>query len=377
MTDGNAFRAAHASADAWRDAAAEIIVALGELSAVHQLGFLYVTDAYADALDDIAVFLRQTTGVRNWVGTVGLGVCGEGKEYFDEPAMTVLVTPIEQDSFRMFSEAGGDMEKIRQGNADWLARADMPLAVIHADPRIEDVEARIEDLAAATNGFLVGGLTASRGRFAQLAGKVEENTVSGVLLSLHDVPVQMGLTQGCSPIGPARTVTGADQNVLFTIDNRPALDVLKEDIGEVLARDMAKISGYIFAALPVAGSDTADYLVRNLVGIDENAGAVAIGNLVSEGDLIMFCRRDRDSAVEDLKRMLDDLKRRAGGAAIRGGGLYFTCVARGPNQFGDDSEELRLIHDVLGPFPLAGVFANGEISNNRLYGYTGVLALFL
>jgi small ligand-binding sensory domain FIST len=376
MTDKNEFRAAHASAAAWRDAAAEIIIALGELNAAYQLGFLYVTDAYADSLDDIAVFLRQTTGVRSWVGTVGLGVCGENKEYFDEPAMAVMVAPIEQESFRMFSESGGDMETIRQRNADWLTRADMPLALIHADPRIEEIETQIEDLAAATNGFLVGGLTASRGRFAQLAGKVEENTVSGVLLSLHDVPVQMGLTQGCSPIGPPRTVTGADQNVLFTIDNRPALDVLKEDIGEVLSRDMARISGYIFAALPVAGSDTADYLVRNLVGIDENAGAVAIGNLVSEGDLIMFCRRDRDSAVEDLKRMLDDLKRRAGGAAIRGG-LYFTCVARGPNQFGDDSEELRIIHDTLGAFPLAGVFANGEISNNRLYGYTGVLALFL
>ena len=36
-----------------------------------------------------------------------------------------------------------------------------------------------------------------------------------------------------------------------------------------------------------------------------------------------------------------------------------------------------MIRDELGDFPLAGLFANGEISNDRLYGYTGVLALFL
>ena len=30
----------------------------------------------------------------------------------------------------------------------------------------------------------------------------------------------------------------------------------------------------------------------------------------------------------------------------------------------------------LGDVPLAGFYANGEISHNRLYGYTGVLTLF-
>ena len=59
------------------------------------------------------------------------------------------------------------------------------------------------------------------------------------------------------------------------------------------------------------------------------------------------------------------------------GGVYVSCVARGPNLFGKDSEELKMIREVLGDFPLAGFYANGEISNNRLYGYTGVLTLFL
>jgi small ligand-binding sensory domain FIST len=376
MREDKQFRAAHATAPSWRQAARDIVVDLGQLGAVHRLGFLYVTDDYADALSDIAIFLRQTTGVPHWVGTIGFGVSGGDTEYFDMPAISVLIAPIAEDDFRIFSDRDDRAVQIGRDNADWLTKAEAPLAIVHADPRNQNVVDEIGALAAATSGFLVGGLTASRGRMAQLADTVEEGVISGVMLSLHSVPVQLGLTQGCAPIGPSRTITQAEENIVFTIDGRPALEILKEDIGEVLARDLSRIEGYIFAALPVAGSDRADYLVRNLIGISENEGVLAIGSAVMEGHRIMFCRRDRDSAVEDLRRMLGDLKRRAGDRDIQGG-LYFSCVARGVNQFGPDSVELGIIREVLGDFPLAGFFANGEISNDRLYGHTGVLALFL
>jgi len=376
MREDKQFRAAHATAPSWQQAARDIVVGLGQLGAAHRLGFLYVTDDYADALSDIAIFLRQTTGVPHWVGTIGFGVSGGDTEYFDMPAISILIAPIAEDDFRIFSDRDGRAAQIGRDHADWLTKAEAPLAIVHADPRNQNVVDEIGALAAATSGFLVGGLTASRGRMAQLADTVEEGVISGVMLSLHNVPVQLGLTQGCAPIGPSRTITEAEENIVFTIDGRPALEILKEDIGEVLARDLSRIEGYIFAALPVAGSDRADYLVRNLIGISENEGVLAIGSAVTQGDRIMFCRRDRDSAVEDLRRMLGDLKRRAGDKAIQGG-LYFSCVARGVNQFGPHSVELGIIREVLGDFPLAGFFANGEISNDRLYGHTGVLALFL
>ena len=52
-------------------------------------------------------------------------------------------------------------------------------------------------------------------------------------------------------------------------------------------------------------------------------------------------------------------------------------MARGPNLFGDESEEVRQVQAALGDVPLVGFFANGEISHDRLYGYTGVLTVFL
>jgi small ligand-binding sensory domain FIST len=59
------------------------------------------------------------------------------------------------------------------------------------------------------------------------------------------------------------------------------------------------------------------------------------------------------------------------------GGLYYSCLGRGDSLFGDDSAEVGMIRTALGEFPLIGFFANGEIFNQRLYGYTGVLTLFL
>lgn len=375
MSETKDFLVAHASAAKWKDAAAEIIVSLKNVTAEHRLGFLYVTDDYADSLKDIHLFLKQNTGVPHWVGTVGFGICAPATEYFGKAAMAVMIAPIPEDAFRTFNGVKSDVSAVVSNLQEWIGDTP-PLIVTHADPRNQNVPEIIEDLSRETNGFLIGGLTASRGAHPQLAEDVAEGEVSGVMMSLEAVPVAAALTQGCSPIGEIHRITSCEQNILIEIDGKPALDVFKEDIGEILARDLSKVAGYIFAALPVSGSDTGDYLVRNLTGIDPEQGLLAIGEYVEPGDHIMFCRRDHDSAVEDMRRMLGDLRKRAGNAPIRGG-LYYSCCARGPNQFGENSEELALIAEELGDFPLVGFFANGEISNNRLYGYTGVLTLFL
>ncbi len=163
--------------------------------------------------------------------------------------------------------------------------------------------------------------------------------------------------------------------MIAAIDGQPALEVFKEEIGELLAHDLRRVGGYIFAAFPIPDSDTGDYLVRNLTGIDPNQGWISVAEPVEAGRRIQFCRRDHDAALTDLKRMVRDVKARAG-AAPRAG-LYFSCIARGPSLFGSESEELRLIEAELGEIPLAGFFGNGEIFNNRLYTHTGVLVLFL
>lgn len=367
-------RLAHVATPDWRAGLGHCVAQLGKLTDQHRLGFLYVADRFAGDLADIATVLGEVTHVRDWVGTASLGICATGREYFDEPALAIMVAAADPDEYRLLPSLERDTRPMKQAHRPWIERRHPSLALVHADPRAEKVPALVQGLADEI-GFVIGGLTASRNSgFPQLAGKVAEGGLSGLLLA-GDVAVATGLSQGCSPIGPVRRVTECQDNVIISIDDQRALDVFKQDIGEILSRDLRKVAGYIHAALPVPGSDTGDYLVRNLTGIDPQRGLLAIGAEVGVNDPILFVRRDKGAAEQDLSRMLRQIKARA--KTTPKGGLYVSCVARGPNLFGPESQELRRIRDELGDFPLVGFFANGEISHNRLYGYTGVLTVFL
>ncbi len=368
------FKAAHAAGDDWARTVKSCVEALGELPEGANLGLVYATDELTDDLGSILTFLRERTRIEDWVGTVGQGVAGSGVELYDRPALAVLVAALPKEGFRVFQPLKEGLDGFLREHGTWVEREKPVFGIAHGDPRNQAIAEIVAALSGATSTYLVGGLTAARGECPQVAGHVTNGGLSGVLFS-SELSVVAGLTQGCSPIASARTITQAEQNVIMSLDGRPALEVFKEDVGELLARDLRRVAGYIFAAFPISGTDTGDYLVRNIVGIDVPRDWIAVGESVSEGQAVMFCRRDHDAAEEDLKRMLADVKRRAG--APPKAGVYYSCVARGRNLFGTDSEELTLIREELGDFPLVGFFANGEISNNRLYGYTGVLALFL
>ena len=375
----SAFKAGHGAGADWGSTVKACMNSLEAPPEGANLGLLYATDALAGDLSSVLTFLRERTGIEHWVGNIGFGVAASGIEYHDRPALSVLTAALPEAAFRVMApvtnRAGADaIEAFAEQQADWLAQHRGLFGVVHGDPRNQAIAEIVTQAAARSSGFLVGGLTASRGSFHQIAELVTEDGLSGVLFA-PEVPVAVGLTQGCSLIGSPCSITGAEGDAITEIDGRPALEVFKEQIGELLAHDLRRVGGYIFAAFPIADSDTGDYLVRNLTGIDLNKGHISVAEPVEAGRRIQFCRRDHDAALTDLKRMVRDVKARAGPAPKAG--LYFSCIARGPNLFGSESEEMRLIEAELGEIPLAGFFGNGEIFNNRLYTFTGVLALFV
>jgi small ligand-binding sensory domain FIST len=258
------------------------------------------------------------------------------------------------------------------------------LALVHADPRCPDVAKAATDVATASGAFLVGGLVSHRcaspllGRTPNKQAGDEEDGLGGNgfagLMLAPGIAVATGLTQGCMPIGPVHRIDEARDNVVMVIDGRPALTVFTEDIGPRLAGDLRRVGGLIFAGLPVPGSDTGDYLVRNLMAIDPGRGWLVLGAEIAAGDPIVFCRRDPESARRDMVRMVSQLAGRLSGPPKAG--IYVSCVARGAALFGEAGVETALIREGLGEFPLIGFFANGEISRDRLYGHTGVLTLF-
>lgn len=361
------FLLAHNDISDWQAAVADAMTQLGPIPEEASLGFAYVSEQHAAHFASIVRRLREDTGIPHWVGTIGSALCATDTEYFDQAALVILITDIPEQHFHVFNSI-----QSLPGSPD---TDHVHVAAVHADPRngqLANLIAQMPDDIG--NGYLVGGLTSSQTHFYQFADELSEGGISGVIFDEH-VPIITGLTQGCSPVGPIHTLTESDGNIAISIDNRPALEVMKEDIGEILARDLNRIGGYIFAGFPVTDSDTGDYLVRNLLGIDPEAGALAIGEYLQDNRPIMFCKRDGRTAVEDLQAMVNKVKQRTHGRIK--GALYFTCLGRGQHMFGEPHRELQLISEILGDIPLAGFYANGEIAGNRLYGYTGVLTLFM
>jgi small ligand-binding sensory domain FIST len=385
----SAFSAAHSDHADPMQAVAQCLASLDRPDGA-TLGFVYATDYLASSLPQIVAALRSETGVTDWTGTAGLGVIangganghqqggrsaggGSGVEYFDRPGLAVMLAALPPQKHLLFDPVHGGMPPFERAHRPWLERHLPLFGVVHADPRNPNTAAIVADLSATTGAFLVGGLTASRDSYPQVSRSIVEGGVSGVLFAAG-TDVATGLTQGCSPLGLVHEITDAEDNVVKTLDGEPALAVYVKAIGEILARDLRRAVSLVHAALPVTGSDTGDYLVRNIVGIDPERGWIAIGDNVGKGGRLVFVRRDPAAARDDMARMLGRLTSRM--KEQPRGALYHACVARGRHMFGEDGAEIAIIRDALGDIPLVGFFANGEICHNRLYGYTGVLSLF-
>ncbi len=336
----------------------------------YNFGFIYATDAVSDSFDHLLALCREKTGISSWVGTLGVGIIADHNEYYEKPAVSIMLANFDSDDYLLLPK----LSKPEQLDAI-TSRFATHFGIIHGDPYNEHTHELIAGLAERLdNGFLTGGLTSSHNDQWQVCGDVLSGGISGVVFS-EQVVVATNLSQGCRPVGEKHHITKARDNILFSLDREPSLDVMMSDLGVKNLHQLNEQANDVFVGLCVPGSDISDYTVRNIIGLDVEQRVFAINDYLTEGNELLLCRRDLESAEADMHAMLERLASRI--TTTPRGGVYFSCLGRGRQQFGDNAEEIKMIHQHLGDFPLTGFFANGEIHHNRLYGYTGVLTLFV
>ena len=414
------FPTGHATHPQWRMACALVLaqlraqMALPGHASAPTLGLLYITDHYAAAARDILDHLQaELPEVTDWAGTVGVGVCASNAEYIDEPALSVMLCDLPIDQYRVFS-----------GVAPLAAGLGFTphTALVHADAQTPDVAELIAEMAERTRtGYLFGGLAASRGPVVQFAasghgnapgqgaaGGVFSGGLSGVAFG-DGVALVSRVTQGAQPVAPEREVTAADGNVLITLDDEPALDLMLDDLAisleqprhalEALRRTLVGLSSPGDQGVHRTGNFGADVLVRHIIGVDPGRRGVAIAEHPRVGQRAAFCQRDRQAARADLMRICAEIREELEPeevtettAAVLAapheessphparrirGAIYVSCAGRGGPHFGAPNAELQIIRHALGDVPLTGFFAGGEIARHHLYGYTGVLTVFV
>jgi small ligand-binding sensory domain FIST len=369
--------------------------AVGEVAEA-SLGFVYFTDHYAAQAEALLDALRWRWPGVDWVGTVGVGVAAGGVEYFDEPALVLMLAALPRGRFQVFSGARP------------LNRIEPHTALIHADGHTPDLADLIDDMSARTaTGYLFGGVASSRTIACQIADGVWQGGLSGVAFS-RDVALVSRVTQGCQPVGPVRRITACDRNVVTELDGEPALTCLLRDLGvsadepqravDTLRHTLVGLSDPREALLARGGQFGTDTLVRHLIGFDPARQGVAVASLVESGMSLAFCQRDVQAARRDLVRVCAEIREElvpepvaavpaqlahaadaapADPTARIAGALYISCAGRGGPHFGTPSAELQIVQRALADVPLVGFFAGGEIGHHHLYGYTGVLTVFM
>jgi small ligand-binding sensory domain FIST len=115
-----------------------------------------------------------------------------------------------------------------------------------------------------------------------------------------------------------------------------------------------------------------DFLVRNLLGVDQSTGSLAFSEPVEVGQTVQFQVRDAGAADEDLRCLLEDV--------TGTGALMFTCNGRGTHLFSRPDHDAGVVAELLGDVPMAGAFCAGEIGpvgrRNFLHGFTASVAVF-
>lgn len=222
----------------------------------------------------------------------------------------------------------------------------------------------------------------SVGETFQLCGDtVSNNALCGVLLS-GNLRHTIGVTHACQPLGPVRTITKAQRNLILELDGKPAFKVFSETVRPPLIEDLRRAAAFVFVGLPVhqeeKQSTPPEYVVRNIVGFDPHQGIVAIGEEVHAGQQMLFTLRDGSGARADLQRTLAR-QVAAWEGRTPGFGLYFDCIGRGSGLYGLADIDTSYIAQALGNIPLIGFFTGCEIApiglQSSLHQYSGVLVL--
>ena len=377
-----------ATAEAVNEAAQKALTSAGIARA--DLAILFFTADHAAHPRELASRLIHAVGTDCVVGCSGAGVLtGEG-EIEGSGGVAVLVVEAEEIVGRpfLFEPLRGNETNLGASFGDFLAKTQDQdsLMILLPDTYNGNPQPLLSTMASKAGFHPVIGAGATEngtaGATFQLCGdKLASNSIAGAYLS-GDFDLHIDITQGCQPISSPMTITKAEGNLIHEIDGRPAIEVFAKLLKGPLAEDVRRALRVLFVGLPASREENSvaagKYLVRNIVGLDAERGVLGVADPVTEGEAMIFTMRDGQRAREDLEQMLHRQMDRLNGKKP-GFGVYFNCCARGNSLYGISDIDSAYIRQVLGDFPLIGMFGGYELAPlgnaNHLFAYTGVLAL--
>src|SRR5215217_1628880 len=368
-----------------RDLTDDIRTKLG--AAPVDMACVFLSSHHVDRAELLVRTLSDTLRPRLMIGCTGEGILAGREELETAPAVTLWTASLPHVTLEPFRLTFSPTEdKFNLSGWPEPGLTEDATFLLFADPfttPMQEVLALLEERypgTAALGGLAGGGQDAGENRLIY-QNRVYKHGLVGVRLS-GPLVIRPIISQGCRPIGDRYIVTKAEHNVIQELGGAPALERLQTVFESLDGEDRRRAHRALHIGIVLNEHrnhfERGDFLVRNLVGADQATGAVAIGDVVQEGQTVQFHLRDAQSASEDLNLLLAADRATHDNAPL--GALVFSCCGRGQGLFGRLNHDAEAVTDRLGSIPVGGFFAQGEIGpvggRNFLHGYTASMALF-
>ncbi|MCB1231194.1 MAG: FIST C-terminal domain-containing protein [Verrucomicrobiae bacterium] len=360
------------------------------LGGAPSLVFAFVSADWEPHLKEFLEIVQVEGHAARIVGCSGYGLMGVGQEDENVSGISLLFLRLPNTDIRLIEIDDSDLSDAEAGlpwpSITGVAPDDFGGWIALANPARMRSEIWLRQWNTVYPGEAVfGGLCSGGPAPEDLFLFTEKGLAKEALLLVRlSGGIRLGgvVSQGCRPIGEPYTITEVDDNVVVTIGQRRAYEVLEEAYESLEEEEQAGARGNIFAGLAMTEYKDelrrGDFLVRNILGGDPTAGVLALGAYPRVGQTLQFQLRDKDTADEDLLVQCAGAQTRYGEPF---GALLFSCAGRGARMFEAPNHDAGIIEEVFGRVPISGFFCNGEIGpvggQNFIHGYTAAAAFFL
>jgi small ligand-binding sensory domain FIST len=360
------------------DVVGRVLEALGDPETPPDLAMLFVTPVHAPELDKIVATVNATLRPTTMLGCAAVSVVGGEKEVERGPGISLwagrtgAVTPFHLTVAQ--SPDGLTFTGWPESIPD-----DASALLLLPDPFTFPTDDLLRRMEEDRPGLpVVGGMASAArapgGNRLIIDDRVVTAGAVGAFLGAQ-VEVSTVVSQGCRPVGSPFVVTRAEQNIVYELAGRSAVERLQEvaaglsDEDRELLADLVQIGRVIDESKLDFGPG--DFLVRGVIGADPNSGALRVGDIVDVGSTAQFQVRDAGTADQELRKMVDG---RSADSA-----LVFTCNGRGTHLFPEPDHDAMVVSEGLAGAPVAGMFCAGELGpiggHNFMHGFTASVVL--
>ncbi|MDY6899767.1 MAG: FIST N-terminal domain-containing protein [Cyanobacteriota bacterium] len=370
--------------------------AVGKLSTRANLGIAFISSAFTSEYSRFLPLLADKLDVPVLIGCSGGGVVGtsssgEAQEFEDEPALSLTLAYLPEVNIHPFHVVAEELPDLDSSPNTWMDLIGVPQ---NSTPQFillsSNIGSGINDLLKGLDfaypGSVVVGGQASGGMGNRIAlfcnNKLYTEGSVGVALT-GNITLDTIVAQGCHPIGTPHQISKCDRNIILEIDEQVPLILLRDLIASLSEEEkiLAQNSLFVGVAMSEFKQDLqqGDFLIRNILGVDPAAGAIAVGDYLRPGQSIQFHLRDAQTSAQDLEYLLSKYQQQQTDKSSPVGALMFSCLGRGEGLYGKPNFDSQLFQRYVKDIPLGGFFCNGEIGpvgdSTFVHGFTSVFAI--